>query len=307
MEKTVKQVKCFDSQKKHIIKFFQKAEKKLKQLITEVQESTNENFLQTIIEIELPVVTNYLAEGTKSAMFENPGKIALNVLPNYWKDSLNFPTSTHSLGEVWKSVWKCNMTREEILLLKKIPIIPQNNKYQRKWMPTSEIFNIPNSENIQAEPIEYVDDGEILSVSFILDRVYQNLESGVKFAPNLPGYTSDVYIKMKREKLENDFLNQFKIETFDGMIADAGLVEYMSTTIKREVQEEYNRILLNAKWQGPFFYGGSNKDQFGYFSFATISPEEEFGGWWIVFWKNGTIRISQNMSINQVGKVVNLF
>jgi hypothetical protein len=141
-------------------------------------------------------------------------------------------------------------------------------------------------------------------VPFILDKVYENLENDINFSPNLPGYTSDVYTPMSRETLEEDFLSKFDVESFDVMIADNNLVEQMVGSVNKESQEKYSQILENADWQGPFFYGGSGKDTFGYFSFATITPSGDFGGWWMVFWKNGTIRLNQNLTVSQVGKCV---
>ena len=66
-------------------------------------------------------------------------------------------------------------------------------------------------------------------------------------------------------------------------------------------KDEYTKILKKAKWQGPFFYGGHEFDNYGYFSFATITEGGKFGGWWLVCWKNGTLRLTQNLKANQVG------
>jgi hypothetical protein len=60
--------------------------------------------------VELPAVLNYLALGTKVAQFDKPGKMALDLIPTYWKEVLDFPTEKHSLEDVWKSVWKCNLS-----------------------------------------------------------------------------------------------------------------------------------------------------------------------------------------------------
>ena len=78
----------------------------------------------------------------------------------------------------------------------------------------------------------------------------------------------------------------------------------LETVVSRK--EEYEKILKEAYWQGPFFYGGSSLPGFTYLSFATITKDGKFGGWWLVMWANGTMRLTQNISTELVGKIINV-
>lgn len=120
---------------------------------------------------------------------------------------------------------------------------------------------------------------------------------------NLPGFTSDILTKMDREKLE-EYLDFFNVDAFNDKIEQENITELMVNHVNQDSKAKYSKIISNATWQGPFFYGGSNIDTYGYFSFATITDNGDFGGWWLVFWKNGTIRLTQNIATGQVGRLV---
>lgn len=147
-------------------------------------------------------------------------------------------------------------------------------------------------------------DDYLVTVDEIVDQIYDNLEEELPFSISLPGYASDVYTKMDREQLEK-YLVSFKLDDFNNQITE-GKVKFNSLDTITTRKEEYEKILKDAYWQGPFFYGGSNNPGYTYLSFATITKEGQFGGWWLVMWANGTMRLTQNLSVEQVGRIVNI-
>lgn len=61
--------------------------------------------------------------------------------------------------------------------------------------------------------------GELLTIDNIVKSTYENLENGLGFQTNLPGYTSDVYTPMDTEKL-GKFLSLFDIAKFNELIEE---------------------------------------------------------------------------------------
>jgi hypothetical protein len=81
-----------------IISYLEGAHTRLGLIINDVKNlSTDIEFVRENIELNLPVVLNYIGLATKKANFDQPNKLALSMIPTYWKEVLEFPSSSHSL------------------------------------------------------------------------------------------------------------------------------------------------------------------------------------------------------------------
>ena len=283
----------------------EKAYQKLGSLIKDLKESQGTANFNQDLEFNLPVVMNYIGAATQNAQLQNQDKLISSLIPIYWRQTLRFPMEMHTLEEVWKSVWKCNLSSEELTILKQIelPDDEQDQKKKKKKKDKKKPKPKPKKENNDLDSDEELPDYTI-TLEQIVDEVYNNIEDELPFQGTLPGYTSDVYTKMDREKLE-EYLKTFKKEDFNNQITEQD-VKFNSVDTVYSKKEEYEQIIKDAYWQGPFFYGGSALPGYTYLSFATITKEGRFGGWWLVMWANGTMRLTQNISTEQVGKLITI-
>jgi hypothetical protein len=80
-----------------ILNYIKIAGDKLHSMMSTISSSLEKEFIHNSVSVELPVVLNYIALGTKAVGFESPSKMALDMIPTYWKEVLEFPSQRHSL------------------------------------------------------------------------------------------------------------------------------------------------------------------------------------------------------------------
>ena len=121
----------------------EKAHQRLGQLIKDLKDSQGTPGFLEDLEFNLPVVMNYVGAATQKARLQKPEHLITTLIPTYWRQTLRFPMETHSLEEVWKSMWKCNLSPEELQILKQIELPGEegdskkskkktNKKYKKK-------------------------------------------------------------------------------------------------------------------------------------------------------------------------------
>lgn len=106
-----------NNEHRDVLKDLEKAYQKLGHLISDLSISQGSPGFVEDLEFNLPVVMNYIGAATKKAQLQKPEQLISSLVPTYWRQTLRFPMETHSLEEVWKSVWKCNLSTEELKIL----------------------------------------------------------------------------------------------------------------------------------------------------------------------------------------------